>query len=506
MTNNKINRTAPFATLLLLYTAFATLAFLAARLVVLHSLHWDIGGIENSVFFSVSKALYGLPLYGDPESGNFDITQYAPVYYHCLIGISRLADFNSMEDLQRLLFAGRYLSLAFDLLGAWVVFRLLVNVFDVDRRMAAIASMVSLLVLTDFHFAARPDSLFFLFGTIIAYCICAYLSAKERKERSMGLALGILAASLSVFVKQTGIEYLAFIPLFFFSQKMFRESFLSAAALLFATISFYLLFRGIHGPYFNKNIIGGLDNGIKPAFMTTLFMRFIVQNQVLVLAGVASVVHSLLSGKESLPVRFICMLSAWLFLFALGTSAKQGSWLNYYTEFLTMLIILTAVKADRFSRLGWVDDRMAMAAETLAGIYILFVLPASVALNIKPRLEQHLPRTRGEYADKVSRKRKTAEYARSLLKEGEYLLVFDKHMELMLADRSVMPNREIIPSQVRYDYWGFQKAMAEGTIRYVLMSGYSSDSRFMGIDYSRFRKIYEDEFVVLLENPGRSPL
>jgi hypothetical protein len=497
---NEKSWTTPFNRLLLLYFSSVTLAFIAARVVILHSWHWDIGGIENSVFFSVSKALYGLPLYGDPESGNFDITQYTPAFYHCLIAICRLADINPMEDWQKLHLLGRYLSLTFNLAGSWVVFRLLANVFRVESRIAVFAAMVSFLVLTDFHFSARPDSLFFLFGTVMTYCMCAYLSARERGERSIGLALGILTASFSMFVKQTGIEYLGFIPLFFLSQRMFRECFWSAGALLLATGAFYLFFRGIHGPFFNKNVIGGLNNGISLEFMANLFLRFLAQHQMLVLAGVASVIHSLLSKRESTPVRFLCLLAVWLFVFAVGTSSKRGSWFNYYTEFLNTLIIVTAIKADRLVRLDWVDDGLAKALGALTGLYFVLILPGLLALNLKPKLEQHVYRTGGEYAQKVSQKRRTAEYARSLLKEGEYLLVFDKHMELMLADRSVTPNREIIPKDVSYDYSGFYNAIDNGTIRYVLMSGYSPDRRFMGIDFSSFKEKYEDEFVVLLEN------
>jgi hypothetical protein len=161
---------------------------------------------------------------------------------------------------------------------------------------------------------------------------------------SFGLALGIMAAAFSVFVKQTGIEYLAFIPLFFLSQRMFREYFLSAGALLLATGGFYLLFRCIHGPFFNKNIIGGLNNGISLILMTNLLLRFRVQNQVRVLlAGFAWVVHGLLSEKESLPVRFLSLISSWLSLFAVGTNVKQGCWFGYYTDFLNTLIIVTDI-------------------------------------------------------------------------------------------------------------------------------------------------------------------
>jgi hypothetical protein len=85
-----------------------------------------------------------------------------------------------MPEWQKLQIIGRCLSLSFLLQDSCVVFRLLTNLFAVEWCLAAIASILSFMVLTDFHFATRPDRLFFLFGTLIAYSICSYISARER--------------------------------------------------------------------------------------------------------------------------------------------------------------------------------------------------------------------------------------------------------------------------------------------------------------------------------------
>ena len=466
----------------------------------MNSRHWDIGGIENSVVYGAAKVLNGLPLYGDPESANFDITQYTPLYYHCLTTVARLTDVNPMENLHGLYLIGRSLSLAFNLLGAWVVYRTLIAVFEVDSRLASIASVLSFLTLSDFHFAARPDSLFFLTGTVVVYCFSAYLTETRSRERGILFALGILAAAISVFVKQTGVQYVGFIPLFFLSQRRYRDFLFSSVSLPLATIGFYLLFRSIHGPFFDKNIIGGLNNGTSFVAMAELLTLFLLRHQTWVILGAIATVHVLSNREESRSTRFLALLALWLFIFAAGTSLKRGSWLNYYTDFLNTLLILTAIRMDRLWKHAWWDEDFKRLLKALSTACLAICLPSLLVQTLGPKWRQHFPRAGKAYAQTVEMKRPAAEYLRAHLTEGQYLLAFDRHVELMLADRAVMPNKEIIPSEVNYDYKGFYNAVDNGTIRYFLLAKTALGERFMGIDYSRFPKVYEDGSFVILEN------
>ena len=483
------------------FLSIVAISFLAARAVIMNSYHWDIGGIENSVVYSASKMLYGLPLYGDPESGNFDITQYAPVYYHCLVSIAKLAGLNPMDDLHRIFLLGRGLSLAFDLLGSWLIYRTLAIVFGVDRRLSATAAILSLLTLSDFHFAVRPDSLFSLFGTMVVYFLTVSLSAAPGRRRTLFFALGMLAASLSVFVKQTGIQYVAFIPVFLLTRRMYRESILAVASISVATVSLFLIFRHLHGPFFLKNVIGGLDNGTSLMVLTDLLSAFLLQQQALFVAGAASVAATLAGGGKRTSERFIGMLANWLFVFAAVTSMKRGSWLNYYTDFLNCLIVITAVRIESVFKSEW-SGKPSLGFTGRVGALFLIIFSVSLSLqNLGPKLKQHAPKTMGPYRSKVSEKRKAVAFLRAHLREGEYFLGFDRHVELMLADRAVMPNKEIIPTQVTYRYDGFYKALEDGTIRYVVVNRSTPREDFMEIDYSGFAKIYEDGSYMIFENP-----
>jgi hypothetical protein len=478
----------------------AALTYLAARVVILNSHHWDIGGIENSVVFSTAKALYGLPLYGDPESANFDITQYSPLYYHFFIGLARLLRIDPMEDLQSLYLLGRYLSLSFNLTGAWVVFRMLTHLFNVDRRAAVPASILSFLTLSDFHFAARPDSLFFLTGTLTVYFLSGYMIETRESQGRFQLSLAILAAAISVFAKQTGIQYLIFIPLFFLSQRMYKQAMVSGLSLVAATVALFLFFRQVHGPYFDKNVIGGLNNGTSPVFAANLLSMFLLHNQVLVTLGILAVAQTLINREEPRSTRLLSILSLWLFVFAVGTSLKKGSWLNYYTDFLNAFIVVTAIRLDRLSRHAWREDSVNKFLKWSVAVCLAVYLPGLFIQTLGPKLKQHFPRAGRAYAQSVERKRPAAEYLRSNLREGQYLLAFDRHVEQMLADKTAMPNKDIIPEKVNYDYKGFYNSIENGTIRYFLLGKSALGERFMGIDYSRFPRVYEDETFVILEN------
>lgn len=112
-------------------------------------------------------------------------------------------------------------------------------------------------------------------------------------------------------------------------------------------------------------------------------------------------------------------MSEGLFPFAVGTSAKPGSWFNCCTDFLNTLIIVTSINVDRQVRREWIDGRMAVTAENMGVAYLMLVLPGLSALNHYPILKQHMSGSGGEYAEKALQKKKTAEYARSLPKVGE---------------------------------------------------------------------------------------
>jgi hypothetical protein len=66
------------------------------------------------------------------------------------------------------------------------------------------------------------------------------------------------------------------------------------------------------------------------------------------------------------------------------------------------------------------------------------------AADLPPSIEG-----RSRNGSKVAEKRKAAEFLRRRMKDRDYFPGFDSHIEMMLSDRSVTPNRGIITKEVR---------------------------------------------------------
>lgn len=465
----------------------------------MRSYHWDIGGIENSVMYSACKALYGLPIYGDPESGNYDITQYAPAYYHFLVSAARTAGLKPFDDLYKLFIAGRVISLAFCILGAFVVQRMLSSLYGVDRRISWLTALAVFLTLTEFHFSSRPDSLFFLTGTVVVYCFSGFLTSTDEGRRRRYLLLGILASSVSIYVKQTGIQYLAIIPLSFLAIRMYRETIASAAGILLTSAVLFMVFHWIEGPYFAKNAVGGINNGLSILEWADTLTMFMLRHQLLVTAAALSIASAFSAMKMPIAHRFLCHMALGLLVFAVGSSTKDGSWFNYYTEFTTTVLVLVAVTYDRLRSGAWADKSYGLIAGTMASAYFLLFIPSLLSQILWPKVRQHFPRSDGQYASVVKAKKNAAEYIRSRLREGEYFLSFDRHVELMLADRAVLPNKEMFPDQARYDYSRFHDAVENGTVRFFLFNRQNPKENILDIDFSSFDKVYEDDHLFILE-------
>ena len=193
------------------------LLFLLLRIFLIGSYDADIGGVENNVAYSISKMLCGDALYENPESGSFDITQYTPLYYYIATGISQLFYLNPLNDLHAIYAVGRSLSLCFNLFSVVVLFLMLNRQFKINKHLAIIAACTYFIHLTRIHFAARPDALFALLFLLMLVCFVFFF--QQHKHKNIYLIGGILIAVLSVFVKQTGIQYLVIIPAYFILTK-----------------------------------------------------------------------------------------------------------------------------------------------------------------------------------------------------------------------------------------------------------------------------------------------
>jgi hypothetical protein len=191
------------------------------RLLLVYSYASDIGGVENNVIYSVAKVLAGGTLYDNPETNNFNITQYSPLYYYTVIITTKLLKLNPISDLHAIYIIGRYYSLLFNLISVYLIYRLLTKKFYVEKKLALIAGIIYFIHLTRIHFAARPDALFGLIFILIIFCFVKYF--QENSKNKIVFVLGLLLIVISIYIKQTGIQFLVIIPAYFFFIKKFHS-------------------------------------------------------------------------------------------------------------------------------------------------------------------------------------------------------------------------------------------------------------------------------------------
>lgn len=446
--------------------------FLIARIVLLNSYVADIGGIENNVIYSVSKMLNGGTLYENPELGNFNISQYSPIYYFLFYGCCKLFQFQSIEDLQSIYITGRFLSLLFNLFGAILIYRLLSRVFSVHKYIALIAMSLYFLTLTQIHFSARPDGLFSMVFIGCIYAVSVYL----RKGKGSYLILASVLAVMSVFIKQNGIQFLVLLPAFFMLVGRYKALLTNLGILLLGTVFFFLSFHWVYGENFLLNTIGGLNNGTSMSRAYYVASHFIQQNALLLIVGAFfSMMWS--NKKQPSELRFLAFMLAGLFVFALITSSKIGSWVNYYNEFAIAVILIASIRVDELSRQNDPSNNIVRQAGLFLMLYLSISIPYAFSRKV---FEVHIGHFQVE-ATSLEEKQAVGRYLQNHLEDDKFFLAFDGHINSMLPMQSVVPNKDLVPTQSSFNYAALKQLFDDDRVQFIVIrKGEPLQSMFVG--------------------------
>ncbi len=472
------------------------IAFLFVILVIglITSYSADIGGVENNVVYSICNVLEGGKLYSNPEAENFAITQYTPLSYYLPILLCKLMGLKPLYHLHEIYLTGRIVSLLFNILTVIFIYKLLFSVLKTRYEIAFIASIIYFISLTKVHFAVRPDALFSLFSVLYLYCFIAYFSLPKK---NIFLYLGVLFATLSFFVKQSGLQFIIIIPFFILLNREYKL-FLKVCimqAFLFGFV--YLTFYGVYGENFFVNTTRGLRNGFSLIRTYEVFSNLYFRSQLLFICGFF--LSYLYFKKESSDrVRFLSFNIIGLFVFALVTSAKEGSWVNYYNEFIVAVIILAAQQMNKIS-LHNVGKNIAQTALLFIAVVIISLMGNALMQGFFHEYYYNIRASKKEYNEK----QKVAQIMAKKLALGNYFLCFDPHINAMLARHIVIPNKEIVPRLSPFNYSKYKQAYNNGQIAYIVLSKKKPITDYMGYNFSSLKEIYQENGFVILENANR---
>ena len=497
----------------LMVVLLTLVATLGLRLFLIFNYFPEIGGIESNVIYSLQRILAGYPLYTDPEAPPYSITQYTPLYYGIAWTVGKIFQVDP-SNVHAVYVLSRSLSLLFNLLFSLVTVLILYRIFKINRLFCAVAFTYALVFLDEESYS-RPDSLYNLMVLTTILFFLKFLQKNTRRERYLLLSSAL--SILTIFTKQSGI-YIPIVLVFFtlFYVKSIRWALLS---ILTMAVSFGVLLFLCSGGDLNvfwQNTVQGVNNGVSLNWFAERIMieHFQKERWINILGLFLSLFFW---AKGSTPAQqFLGIATLASFTFALVTSVKIGAAPNYFTEFITLTIVLAIVFIVQHDSIF--SDNQTIARKSYKPlVYLLLVI-----FTLPPRLA-------GKYVKKVGQMAHTgqqlyednhaiAEYLyqeESITAEDQVLVTthVQDYLNKFLYRNVIFPQKEIVVTNPlgTYDYSAFRKGIQDGSVEYVIASVAEDhvdiinskvviDFSFIGTDFSGFSAIEEVNGYVIFKN------
>ena len=494
---------------MVLLTLIATMGL---RLFLVFDYFPEIGGIESNVIYSLQRILAGYPLYTDPEAPPYSITQYTPLYYGIAWMVGKIFQVDP-SDVHAVYVLSRSLSLLFNLLFSGVVVLILYEIFSVNRLFCAVAFTYALVYLDEESYS-RPDSLYNLMVLTTILLFLKFLQKNTRRQRY--LLLSSAFSILTIFTKQSGIYVPVVLVFFLLYVRNVRWVLLS---ILVITVSFGILLflcSGDNLTVFWQNTVQGVNNGVSLSwFAERVMIEHFQKERWINILGL--LLGLFFWAKGSTPAQqFLGIATLASFTFALITSVKIGAAPNYFTEFITLTVILAIVFIVHHDSIfsGQITSPGKHYKPLLYLLLVIFTLP---------------PRLAGKYVKKVAQMahagqqlyNNNCEIAEYLYQEegisAEDQVLVTTHVQdylnKFLYRNVIFPQKEIVIANPpgTYDYSAFRQGIQDGSVGYVIASIAENhvdtveaqpviDFHFIDADFSNFIPIKAMHGYVIFRN------
>ena len=498
----------------LMVVLLTLVATLGLRLFLIFNYFPEIGGIESNVIYSFQRILAGYPLYTDPEAPPYSITQYTPLYYGIAWMVGKIFQIDP-SDVHAVYVLSRSLSLLFNLLFSLVTVLILYRIFKINRLFCAVAFTYALVFLDEESYS-RPDSLYNLMVLTTILFFLKFLQKNTRRERYLLLSSAL--SILTIFTKQSGI-YIPIVLVFFtlFYIKSIRWALLS---ILTMAVSFGVLLFLCSGGDLNvfwQNTVQGVNNGMSLGwFAERIMIEHFQKERWINILGLF--LGLFFWARGSTPAQqFLGIATLASFTFALVTSVKIGAAPNYFTEFITLTIILAIVFIVQHDSIFSDDPTITTGKSYKPLVYLLLVI-----FTLPPRLA-------GKYVKKVGQMAYTgqqlyednhavAEYLyqeESITAEDQVLVTthVQDYLNKFLYRNVIFPQKEIVVANPpgTYDYSAFKEGIQDGSVGYVIASIAENhvdtvaaqlviDFHFIDTDFSNFIPIKAMRGYVIFRN------
>lgn len=498
------------------------LATLILRIVLIFTFIPDLGGVESNVIYSIQRILDGYPLYMDPSSSPYSITQYTPIYYFIIYGFGKLFQISG-NDVESVYILSRSVSLIFNLGFAYLSALIFVNIFKGNRWMSLIAFAFAFVFLDEESYS-RPDSLYNLMVMATIYVILLFLREDIRPRKERLLIIASLLTVFTIYVKQSGI-FLPVLLVFFvlvYCQNI-RWTLISLGTMLVSFTALFFLFTGGDLMPFYQNVIEGVNNGISLQwFAEKIMVEHFQKERFINIIGFSLAIYWLVKG-ESQQLKFLGLAMLGSFLFALITGVKIGAAPNYFTEFIALTVIATLVFLQKYDRLFQVGENYYK--ETPANFKILFYL-VLVVMTLLPRfagkIDTKIVKAKSHgyilgiegYMDNKAIADFLYEEERIQPDDQVYITTHvEDYLNKFLYRNAVFPQKEIVfrnPEGV-YNYDEFHEGLRNGDVTYIIASRARNKvieengtmaikEHFLNGDYSNYEAIKEMKGYVIFKS------
>jgi hypothetical protein len=324
---------------ILTFVSLAVLWLLYRITIALNQTPELLNGETNNIWNAL-KVISGKPIYTNPEAIPYEIFQYTPISQLPIIFFAWFENnFFPSQDFIFTLGAGRILSLVYNILTAFVIFKILKNQLKVRTFLAWFGSLIFLCLLPHHFFAIRPDSMALLFTiTGIYFFTKAYFQDHQTSFILSGVIL-----SFSFFVKQDAFLISGAFGIVLLLSKNIRGLILFSASLFF-TLGILLFIAPVFlGSNFYNSVFGGVALEMKFSQFSYVLLRYFTFYYLLaalVIFSISIVIKNRNEHGKHLLFFFITFIVT--FCFAALTSFKVGSHFNYY-ELPTIISLLFIV-------------------------------------------------------------------------------------------------------------------------------------------------------------------
>lgn len=445
----------------------------------------DIRGVESNVIYTIQRILSDNTfLYQNPNELPYAITQYTPLYYLLCDLVASVAGINAF-DVLGIRQVSKLISFTFLLTSSYYFYAILCYHIKLNKHNAFLFTSLFVVVTFPWFTITRPDVLVSAFMIMSVYF---YFNYRLNVNPFYIYLIGFLCF-LSFASKQTGLLFGFVFCVYMLYRRQWnaivRFSIGFCVGLVCLGVVLYIAEYDI--TFLKANIVDGVSDFSLMYAIKSPYRDFVIYYSLLFLGVIIFIKRNLRSIvlKQNSQLFFLILTSVLLFLFSAGFALKSGSGLNYFNDFIIVLLLVIACLVKQYNLLEPMYKNKYHVFILIIGIQICIVHYIYYAPKI----------SRGVYEEHLSNSTLRDEI-NTFLKESvdaSYFYSEDRRINMNNFEQCVLPQYEIYQSALHknvFDFTNLSKDFRNGNIKYLIL--YSNLNSILGIDVQEYYVLEKD--------------